>query len=1246
MKIRTILLLTFITLTLSFGLIGYLEHRHIGRVATSFEDLDQQVRPSLIALLELTAATRRATLKAFESAIRGNPSDRAKTREALAQIEQHTQDFLALRQTPGETAELLVFRKDHYVKLVEEYLALSQGPSVDWIIEEQQLLHQARQQLLDTIDRLPDTTADELRYELLLIKSEAREAAIKLIEFTRHGRAADLAQTRDALQRLQLALQDFAGHPAGALRMSRLLADQGERYLQLTQQFLDRIADGHYALENVYAHEALLHAARKSLIHTLYPLVEQQYQALSAIGETTSTQLHRARRLQLYSVIAVAIVSLVAALLLANMIANPLRRLSAALDHFGRGEEISAHDLTVGGGSTEVQLLGDSVAAMIDERKKLEQAIQSSERFAHALLDSAPVGLALFRMDGTLVDANPAFAALIGRAVEETKGLSYQQLNASDYPESQQRTSLQQKGHFGPIRSEYRHKDGHSIPVRISTRLIERDGEPLIWSTVEDISALLEMEALHNRLQHILEHSFDEIYLFDDETLGFIQVSSGALHNLGYSLAEMQQMTPVDLKPDYTRQDFSKLLDRLRRGEQQRLVFETRHQRKDGSCYPVEVRLQYSAHEERPIFFAFILDISERKQAIEAIRKNQERYSLAARIGRSGAWEMWPAQGKLFFDENLTRLLGYEGHELSENLADWVDTVPEHARAEVAAALQSVVDGEAGEYSIEHPVLRKDGSIGWVYVQGAVVSQPGEQPLRIVGSSVDISERRRAEQALQLTQFSLDKAPDGVFWMQQDGSVNYVNEEACRSLGYTRQELLGMHVWEFDPDFPAEQWPKHWQSIRKLGRISLETRHQAKDGSIHPVEISAVYTKYGDLEHHSAFVRDISERKQAEQQLKQLNEELEQRVEQRTAMLKHQAQIIDQTHDSIVTTDLEGTIESWNQGAERLFGVAAQDAVGRHISFVYPQREHAFLAESVIQPLQEKGQHEVEVTMCRADGTEFPGHLSLSMLFDDSGAPRGMVGYTIDISDIKKREQALDQLTAQLQASNRELESFSYSVSHDLRAPLRAIDGFSLALVEDYSDQLDGIALDYLQRVRNGAQRMGTLIDDLLQLSRVSRGELKFEPVDLGAIATAVIQELRAGEPQRQVSLTLGPDLRAMGDPRLLRVMIDNLLGNAWKFTGKNENPEIVFDRQNAGDKAFFIRDNGVGFDMRHTDKLFGAFQRLHSSKEFPGTGVGLATVQRIVHRHGGKIWAQGHPGEGATFFFSLPTTPRAGSAT
>jgi light-regulated signal transduction histidine kinase (bacteriophytochrome) len=286
------------------------------------------------------------------------------------------------------------------------------------------------------------------------------------------------------------------------------------------------------------------------------------------------------------------------------------------------------------------------------------------------------------------------------------------------------------------------------------------------------------------------------------------------------------------------------------------------------------------------------------------------------------------------------------------------------------------------------------------------------------------------------------------------------------------------------------------------------------------------------------------------------------------------------------------------------------------------------------------------MTAMRADGSEFPVEQGITRI-DSAGAPV----FTAFISDITERKQAEAEIrslnaeleqrvqvrTAQLEQANRELESFSYSVSHDLRGPLRAIDGFSEALVEDLPTDLPDQAARYLDRIRAATLRMGELIDDLLNLSKVSRADLTPTEVDLSAVAADIVRVLRDQAPDRYVEVSVWEGMTAAGDARLLRVALENLIGNAWKFTRQTENPRIevgcIRDEEHA---VYFVRDNGAGFDMKYADKLFGAFQRLHHVNEYPGTGIGLATVQRIVHRHGGRVWADAALGKGAIFYFSL----------
>ncbi len=369
--------------------------------------------------------------------------------------------------------------------------------------------------------------------------------------------------------------------------------------------------------------------------------------------------------------------------------------------------------------------------------------------------------------------------------------------------------------------------------------------------------------------------------------------------------------------------------------------------------------------------------------------------------------------------------------------------------------------------------------------------------------------------------------------------------------------------------------------------------------------------------------------------------------------LRGLAEIVKSSDDAIMGKTLDGRILSWNKGAEQIYGYAAEEIVGQPVDLLVPPDRKEELEAIMEKVGRGEGVEHFETTRVRKDGKTIHVALTISPIRDAGGQIAGASTIARDITGRRQAEEEIRKLnteleqrvrnrTMQLEEANRELESFSYSVSHDLRAPLRAIDGFSRMVLEDCADRIGEEGRDCLERVRAASRRMGQLIDDLLQLSRLTRSEMRRTPVDLSAMVRSLADELQKGEPERRVEFVIEPGVVAAADPNLMRIALVNLLGNAWKFTGKQDAAKIEFGHTIRGDgTVFFVRDNGVGFNMAYAGKLFGAFQRLHSPAEFPGNGIGLATVQRVIHRHNGRVWAESQPGQGAVFYFTLPTEPR-----
>jgi PAS domain S-box-containing protein len=626
-------------------------------------------------------------------------------------------------------------------------------------------------------------------------------------------------------------------------------------------------------------------------------------------------------------------------------------------------------------------------------------------------------------------------------------------------------------------------------------------------------------------------------------------------------------------------------------------------------------------------------DISERRQAERIVREERD-FSKAVLNSLPGVFYLYDESRRfLRWNKNFEAVTGYTGEEIAalHPLDFFTDADRELLDARIAHVFAH------GSSEAEADFVAKDGHRTPYYFTGVRAELDGRACL--VGVGIDITARRQAEAEHRASEERyrtlFDYAPDGILIADRQSVYLDANESMCRMLGYTREEFIGLHASNIVA--PAEL-PHIGSALRVLNERSDYQREwlfRRKDGSTFPAEVIATMMPDGNL---MAMIRDVTERRKGE---------LELRASEQRMRLATETTAVGIWEWNVITNQI-----CWDAQMFRIYGVAPTEngfvTYATWSSAVVPE-ELAEQEAVMNDTLARRGNSARDFRIRRADDGEIRHiHAVETVRTNAHGEAEWMVGTNLDITERREAEEEIKQLnaeleqrvierTAQLEAANKELEAFSYSISHDLRAPLRAVDGFSRAVVEDYSPLLPPEGQRHLRTIRQSAQRMGSLIDDLLTFSRLSRAPLKRRKVDVNRLVADVLQDLESQREGRTVEVRVGELPPCMGDPALLMQVWMNLLSNAFKYTLKQ--PAAVIEigcTETDGERVYQVRDNGTGFDMRYVEKLFGVFQRLHRADEFEGTGVGLAIVQRIVQRHGGRVWAEGAVGRGATFHFTL----------
>ena len=865
--------------------------------------------------------------------------------------------------------------------------------------------------------------------------------------------------------------------------------------------------------------------------------------------------------------------------------------------------------------------------------------LAAGEAYFRGIFDNAPLSILIDDPRGKALRCNRSFERMLGYDLNELQRMeAFRLIHPDDAAASRQalRRLAQGDSEGFNLTQRYLHKDGHTVWTRLTAAAVRtpRGGLRYTISMVEDISeqrhAQQRLVDSEQRFRDLVETTSDWIWEID--TTGcYTYASPHCAQLLGYPPEAILGKTPFDLMPPEEAQAVAAQFQQVVEtgGSIERLVNRNLH------CDGREVILETSGV---PIFDAagrlrgyrgIDRDITERRRAEATLRASEEKYrllienqtDLVVKVDTNGRFQ--------FVSPSYCRMFGKTERELLGNT--FMPLVHEDDRARTDQAMEALYRPPYTAY-LEQRAMTRDGWrwLGWM--DTAVTDEHG-RVTAIIGVGRDIHDRREAERELhesrRVLRTMIDAVPFWISYFDRDKRYVIANRKYEESFGLPIERIEGL-LWN-------EVLPPHMAAVH--GPLS----DRCLSGETLDHEESSVIPDYGQVRVKSHYipVRDalggVSGGVVVAMDItKERNDELA--LAQKEARYR---ELVENMSDGVAVYEAlddgaDFVFIDHNRAGERISGLSSATVLGERVTAVFPGIEATGLLDT-FRAVWRSGTPRNHPVSHYVDD-----RVSLWVEYYVYKLPNGQIVAIYDDITSKKRaaeelERRVAERTAELSVANRELESFTYSVSHDLRAPLRAIRGFSQALLEDYGNELSEGARDYLGEIEDGGARMSELIDGLLVLSRSTRAEIVREAVDISTIAAQSLRGLAQSEPGRAVEIDIEPGMFTQADPRLVKTLLNNLLENAWKYSRCEANAAIrVYSVQEDQEKIFCVRDNGAGFAMAFAGTLFEPFQRLHRQDEFPGIGIGLATVQRIVDRHGGWISGEGEPGKGAVFCFTL----------